>query len=330
MRISIVGAGALGRIYGVRLAAQGDDVTFVVRPERVADAGPFVIEQVNGSRRDALERPRLAAEIPADTEVVLVTVRFEQLAPAQPDHGGAPPRAAGGRSVADLLRGGPAVPAVVLTPLMPPQRAALDQAAQRRVTPAMPSASGYLDERGVVRYWITGLASTLIDEEGGAPAERPTLEELARRLTSADVPARLERGVGAHNAATTTAFFPLIAAIDAGGGVVGLASDPRVLGAARGATRECTALADRLGKVAPWAKLLTRLAGPLTLKPGIQIARHLFPEALRFVDTHFGPKLHAQHLAMGATILALGREHGVRLPSLEQLMSLIAGREAAR
>ncbi|WP_437606518.1 2-dehydropantoate 2-reductase N-terminal domain-containing protein [Sorangium sp. So ce834] len=328
MRISIVGAGALGRVYGVRLAAQGDEVTFVVRPERVADARPFVIEQVNSAdRRDTLERPRLAADIPADAEVVLVTVRFDQLAPGP---GGAAPRPADGRTVADLLLRGPSVPVVVLTPLLPPQRAGLEEAARRRITPAMPSVSGYLDERGVVRYWIVGFASTLIDDEGGAPAERPLLEELARRLTSADLPARLDPDVGAQNAATTTAFFPLIAAIDAGGGTSALLEDEGVLGTALAATRECVALADRVGTVAPWTKLLTRAIGPFTLRPGVALARLVAPEALRFLDAHFGPKLHAQHLAMGAAVLAMGREHGVSLPALERLMGLLEDRTGAR
>ncbi|WP_437671723.1 ketopantoate reductase family protein [Sorangium sp. So ce131] len=334
MRVSIVGAGALGRVYGVRLAAQGEDVTFVVRPERVAGDGPYVIEQVNGSqRRDTLERPRLAADIPADAEIVLVTVRFDQLAPghagaAHP--GSAAARAAGGRTVADILRGGPAVPIAVLTPMLPAERAALEGAAERRVTPAMPSVSGYADERGAIRYWLTAVASTLLDEEGGAPSDRPRLEELARRLTEAGVPARLDRDVGAQNVATTTAFFPLIAAVDAGGGVSGLVADRDALGAALDATRECVALAERLGKVAPWAKLLTRLTGPFAAKTGVALVRQLFPETLRFVDVHFGPKLHGQHLAMGAAILAIGREHGVSLPALERLLALIEGRSGAR
>ncbi|WP_434042498.1 MULTISPECIES: ketopantoate reductase family protein [Sorangium] len=330
MRISIVGAGALGRIYGVRLAAQGDDVTFVVRPERVSDVRPFVIEQVNSAdRRDTLERPRLAADIPADTDVVLVTVRFDQLAP-RPDLDGVAPRADGRRTVAELLRGGPAAPVVVLTPLMPPERAALEEAAERRITPAMPSVSGYLDERGVVRTWIVGFTSTLIDEDGGAPAERPVLDELARRLTIADIPARLERDVGAQNLATTIAFFPLIAAIDAGGGTSALVADEGVLGTALEATKECAALAGRMGDVAPWTKLLTRAIGPLTLKPGVALVRLLAPEALRFLDVHFGPKLRAQHLAMGATVVALGRERGVSLPALERLLAVLERRPEAR
>jgi Ketopantoate reductase PanE/ApbA len=327
MRITLVGAGALGRAYGARLAARGDEVAFVVRPERLADSAPFVVEQVNGSRRrDKIDRPRRVADIPAETQVVLITTRFDQL--AHPPAADRPMR--GGRSVADLLRAGPDAPVVLLTPAMPPQRAALEEAASRRLIPAMPNILGYIDEREVVRYWVTGAASTLIDEGSVAPSQRAALEELARRLTNADVPTRLERDVGAQNTATTTAFFPLIAAIDAGGGIDGVLSSKAVLSVALEAAKECEGFAHRLGKVAPWAHLLTKFVGPFTLKPGVALGRRLFPESVRFVEHHFGAKLHAQHLAMGATILAMAREQVVSLPALERLMAMIEERAAAR
>lgn len=319
MRVAVVGAGALGRVYGVRLVAVGDQVAFVVRPERVAEAAPFAIEQVNGpKRRDVVERPRRVAEVPADTDILLVAVRFDQLDQAGPG------------SLAELLRGAPDRPVVLLTPSMPAQKAALEQAIGRPILVAMPGVSGYIDERDVVRYWITAVATTLIEapDPGAAPEHRAAVEQLARRLTNADVPSRIERDVAAQNAATTTAFFPLIAAIDAGGGVDGVLSDKALLSTAFEAAKECDALARKLGKVAPWANLLTRFVGPFTLKPGIALARRLFPEAVRFVERHFGPKLHEQHLAMGASILALGREHGVPLPALERLMRIVAARSA--
>jgi 2-dehydropantoate 2-reductase len=310
MRIAFVGAGALGRVYGVRLAAAGDEIAFVVRPERVQDTTPFTIEQVNGpKRRDVLDRPRRAAEIPEDAEVVLVTVRFDQLEQT---------------GLADLLKRGPDRPIVLLTPSMPAQKAALERAVGRRVFAAMPGVSGYVDERDVVRYWVMGVAATLIDDPDGSR----TLDALARRLTTADLPARLERDVATLNAATTTAFFPLIAAIDVASGINGVLADKALLGVALDAAKECDALARKLGRVASWAHLLTRFVGPFTLKPGVALARRLFPESVRFVEAHFGAKLHAQHLAMGASILALGREHGVPLPSLERLLRLVEARPA--
>jgi 2-dehydropantoate 2-reductase len=315
MRIAFVGAGALGRVYGVRLAAAGADVAFVVRPERVQDTSPFAIEQVNGTRRrDAIERPLRLAEVPEDADVVLVMVRFDQLEQTGPG------------SLADLLQRAPEAPVVLLTPAMPAQKAALERALGRRVFAAMPGVSGYIDERDVVRYWVMGVAATLIDDPGGPP--RPVLEALARSLSAAELPARLERDVATLNAATTTAFFPLIAAIDAAGGIDGVLTDKALLGAALDAAKECDAFARRIGRVASWAHLLTKFVGPFTLKPGIALARRLFPESVRFVEAHFGAKLHDQHLAMGASILAMGREHGVPLPSLERLMRLVETRPA--
>lgn len=92
------------------------------------------------------------------------------------------------------------------------------------------------------------------------------------------------------------------------------------------AAKECDALAHQLGKVASWAGLLTRFVGPYTLKPGVALAKSLAPEAVKFVDTHFGPKLHAQHLAMGETILSLGRDRGVAMPALARLMDTLRSR----
>jgi 2-dehydropantoate 2-reductase len=68
-----------------------------------------------------------------------------------------------------------------------------------------------------------------------------------------------------------------------------------------------------------------RFVGPFTLKPAAALARRAAPEAVRFVDVHFGPKLRAQHLAMGAGILALGAERGESMPALGKLMDRVRG-----
>ena len=314
MHVTIVGAGTLGRVYGARLIASGEQVSFVVRPARVAETSPFVIEQVHGAkRRDVVEHPARIADVPRGTSTILLAVRFDQLDGPDP--------------VVDRLRAAPPVPIVVLTPLLPRQRAALDAAIGRQVVPGMPSVSGYLDDRGVVRYWLTKVASTLLDDPAGADgATRAAIEELARRLDRAGISAHLERDVAALNVGTTTSFFPLIAAIDVGHGVDGVLADKELLGTVLDAAKECDALGQRIGKVASWAHLLTRFVGPFTLKPGVAMARTLAPEAVRFVEAHFGPKLHGQHLAMGEAILALGREQGQAMPALGKLMDTLRAR----
>jgi len=319
MHITVLGAGALGRAYGLRLAAAGDSVSFVVRPSRAGDTSAFVIEQVGGSaRRDAIEHPERVTAIPDRTQLVLVAVRFDQLAAAAD----APAK----DELAALLRAAPRVPIVTLTPMLTKQKRALEAAIGRPITSAIPSVSGYIDERGVVRYWAVRVASTLIDEPVGRESDRLTLDDLARHLTNAGIGAHLERGVDTLNAATTVSFFPLIAAIDAGGGIDGVLSNKELLTTVLDAAKESEALAHKIGKVAPWAGMLTKFVGPYTLKPAVALGRKLIPEIIHFVEAHFGPKLHAQHVAMGDAILELGREHGVAMPKLEELMQQVQAR----
>jgi 2-dehydropantoate 2-reductase len=326
MHVTVFGAGALGRIYGARLATAGVQVSFVVRPGRLAETYPFVVEQVNGDRRrDVIDKPRRVEAVPSDATLILLTVRFDQLDRIRHD---------GDAEITRTLVNAPAVPIVVLTPLLTPQEAALSRALRRRVVTAMPGVAGYVDDvddRGVVRHWTTGIASTLIDEASAGPVgsmSRDALEVLARRLTNSGIPTRFERDVPSLNAASTTSFFPLIAAIDAGGGIDGVLSNKELLDTALAAAKECEALAKKLGKVAPWSHLLTRFVGPYTLKPGVALARKLVPETVRFIERHFGDKLHAQHLAMGETIRELGCEHGVETPSLDKLLEIIRKRPA--
>jgi hypothetical protein len=320
MHVTVVGAGVLGRVYGVRLAQAGADVSFVVRPSRAAETSPFLIEQVNGGHRhDALDHPRRLAAIDERSDVVLVTLRYNQLDPG-----------AGGDLVALLRKtGSSSAPIIILTPMMPAQREALEQAAGRRVVPSLPGVVGYLNDKDVVRYWVPAATSTLLDDLPASDigeAARASLEAIARRLTQIDLPTRFERDVASQNAATTTSFFPLIASIDAGGGIDGVLGDKDLLGAVLDAAKESDALARKLGKTATFAHVLMKFVGPFTLKPGVALGRKLFPEAVEFVERHFGAKLHDQHVAMGETILALGRDHGMSMPALTKLVDILRSR----
>ncbi len=323
MHVIVLGAGALGRIYGARLAAAGVAVSFLVRKSRLDESFSFVTEQVNGEkRRDVIERPKRIDTIPKDATLVLLTVRFDQI-----DHIRRDPE----DELAHLLRTGPAVPIIVMSPMLQPQLEALKGVVGRRVVSAMPGVAGYVDDvddRGVVRYWATGIAPTLLDDEASGETHslsRDALEVFARRLTNDGLPTRFERDVASLNAASTTAFFPLIAAIDAGHGVDGILADKALLETALLAAKECEALAKKIGKVASWAHLLMRFVGPYTIKPGISLARRVVPETVRFVERHFGRKLHAQNLAMGETIRETGREHGADMPHLDHLLRILRG-----
>jgi 2-dehydropantoate 2-reductase len=75
-----------------------------------------------------------------------------------------------------------------------------------------------------------------------------------------------------------------------------------------------------VGKAEPWATMLLRFVGPLTLKVGVGVARSRAEEAVRYVEHHFGRKLHSQNVAMATRIVELAREKGTRRVALEQLL----------
>jgi ketopantoate reductase len=315
MRIAIVGAGALGRAYGVRLALAGADVRFVVRPARAADTEPFVIEQVNGDKeRNVLDHPTLVTSVPADSELVVLAVHLDQIVETAAREGST--------SVPALLAAAPNVPIVSLTPLFPKQIAALEAASKKTVYPGMPGVTGYIDDRGVVRYWVPRLAMTFVDVR----AAKTSVEELARKLTRIGIPTQLEKDVGALNAATTIAFFPFTAALGIAGSVDGVLGDKDLVHAVIESVKDCEALAKKVGRVASWAQILSRFIGPFTLKPGIALARRISPESVRFVEAHFGPKLGLQHAVVGAAILQMGQELGVPMNELQKLLGRMPAR----
>ncbi|MFC4036711.1 2-dehydropantoate 2-reductase [Streptomyces polygonati] len=86
MRLLIVGAGATGGFFGVKLARAGRDVTFLVRPERVAVLREHGL-RISGPGMDDRITPRLttAAEIDGSYDLILLTVKATALDQAMED-----------------------------------------------------------------------------------------------------------------------------------------------------------------------------------------------------------------------------------------------------
>ena len=233
MHVAIVGAGALGRVYGVRLAAAGTDVTFVVRASRMQESQPpLCIARVDGDKRqDELAAPRRSASVPAEADVIVVCVRAEQVdAPLE-----------------RALAAAPDVPVVMLTPLMPAALETLCHALGQRVVVAMPGVVAYVrnaDRPGeeVTRYWLPRVAPTLIDETS-RDAEVDSVTGLVDALVKAGLPARIEHGVRETNPATTVSFIPLAMALDVAGGSDALLADGALLALAIEAARASAGVA---------------------------------------------------------------------------------------
>jgi hypothetical protein len=191
---------------------------------------------------------------------------------------------------------------------MPADYTRLRAALGGRVVAAMPNVVAYAKDDGTTRYWLPRAATTLIEEARPADA---TLTALCEALDAAGISARQEMGVHETNPATTIAFIPLAMGLDAAGGIDALLGDEAMLDLSLRAAAEGAALAHRVGKVATWASVVLRFVGPTTLKLGVALARSRAPEAVAYVEAHFGRKIHAQNVAMADAIVELARDRGV-------------------
>lgn len=306
MRVAIVGAGALGSVYGARLATFGAcDVSVVARSP--APPGVARLERVEDGEVLRWQVPARVTAAPADADVVLAFVRYEQLATL-------PARIPAGRA-----------PVVVMTPMMPQDHALLAAALPGRVRTGMPSVVSYQNDAGAIRYWLPRVATTLVEqaEEGPASSSSSTSgaeAELVKRLARAEIHAKLAKDVLERNVATTVSFIPLAMALDAAGGIDAVMGDEALLGLALDAADEGRELGKTVGKAEAWASTLLRFVGPMTLKVGIGLARARAPEAVQYVEQHFGRKLHAQNVAMAEKIVDLAVQKGTRHEALAKLL----------
>jgi hypothetical protein len=297
MHVSVVGAGALGCVYGARLAKLARvDVSFVVRRARTE---PLVLQRIDAPEELRLETPRWTTSIPADATVLLLCVGANDLDDAL---------------VASLRAH--AAPIVTLTPLLPRDYSRLRDAFGKRLLPGMPSVASYRANSGVVRYFLPRAAQTLIEEPRPL---LPDIDRLTRALNEAGIGSRMQIGTYEINAATTVTFLPLAFALDVAGSVDALFDDKELLRLALAAAREGDTLGQSLGKAASWAELLASFIGPTMLKIGVGLAKRRSPEAVHYVEQHFGAKMHAQNVVMAEEIAALAESRKVPSAALNAL-----------
>lgn len=306
MHVAIVGAGALGSVYGARLAqAQGVDVTFVDRPERALPARPIRVERVDHDEALAIDAPARAASIPAHADAAIVCVRYHRL----------------DDDLRALLAAGPDAPIVVMTPMLPRDREAMARALGDRVIAAMPGVTAYVNAGGTVRYWLPRSTTTQLDELRPMPA---AAVELSSALERAGIPCEVAMGVHERAPATAIAFAPLAAAVGLAGSVDALLEDDDLLSLALDAAHEARELARSVGEIAPFANILLKFVSKLTIKMGVTLARTHSPEALAYVDDRFGrARAKEEQAAMSGAVVELARAKGAPSESLERLHARI-------
>jgi len=291
VHVAVFGAGALGGVYGVRLAKRaGVTVSFVVRPRRAGSREPIHIEHVDRPKdgRETLSAPERVATVPEDADVIVLAVGTEDLDAIRP------------------VLDGSGAPIVVLTPMMPREWQRMRAAFGERVLAAMPSVVAYANEGGIIRYWLPP-APTRIDEPR-AGGHGVVVRELAHALSRAGIRTHLELGVHETNPATTVCFIPVGMGVGLAGGLEALAADEELADLVRRACREGVALAPRIGRPEPLAPLAPLAASHFVLRVVVTYLRRRAPEALHYVDEHFGRKLRAQHRAMAEAMVELAEQ----------------------
>jgi len=302
VHVCIVGAGALGSVYGARLARfAGCEVSVVARS--AAPATRERLERVEDGEVLQWDVPPRVTEAPRLADVVLAFVRYEQL------------------STLPARVGGTRAPVVMMTPMMPQDHADLSAALPGRLVTGMPSVVSYRNDAGAIRYWLPRMATTFVEarETPGAEAE------LVARLERAEIHAKLVPQVLERNVATTVSFIPVAMALDVAGSAEALLADDALLSLALDAAAEGRELGKSVGKAEAWASMLLRFVGPRTLKMGVGLARSRAPEAVLYAEQHFGRKLHAQNVAMARRMVDLARDKGVAAPALAELVARLKG-----
>ncbi len=317
MRIAIVGVGALGSIYALRLS-QVAQVVLVVRDLARA---PHVIygERLTAHLPtvDALDGPTASLEVPDDCDAVLVAVRVDQLTDSL---------------LQSLAGSGPAHRIVVmLTPLLPSHFARATEALGDRLVVAMPGVVAYQPDDGTppterrIRYWTPRASPTLLGARPDDDPRQAIILALEECMNAAGLPCAVAPNVHTTNPATTVAFFPLILAIEAAGGSIqSLIDDDALLRLGIAATKETRALGRSIGELASFSSVFLSFASPFTLRAGVRIARRRSPEALSFLEKHFGTKLRGQNADMARLIGELAVEKQVPIPALVRLEAAAA------
>lgn len=306
MHVAVYGAGALGSVYGVRLAARARvDVSWIVRPSKVDLRDPISIESVKKDERETIDVPSRVAEIPGDADVVLLAVGTDDLDAIRPV----------------LERRD--IPIVVLTPMLPKDWDRVHAAFGSRILAAMPAVVSYARKGdGVIRYWLPP-APTRIDE----PRRQTDIavRELARRLDEAGLRTSLELGVHEKNPATTIAWIPIAMAFAVAGSAEALARDDSLLSLTTRVCREGASLGKRIGNMEPWAAFSSAIAAPWAMRTWLGLLPRVSPEALFYAEEHFARKLAPQHRTMIADMIDLAIAKGVEHQAMRELAARLGG-----
>ena len=297
MKALVVGAGAVGQVYGRALVRAGAEVTYLVKPrhEEAARRG-FVLHPWNEGRSAVPFRNfRVVVAPEPGHDVVLLAMSSTGL------------RAPG--FVPDLAARIGAATVVTLQPDIDDAELVYAHVPAERVVTGLIAFLAYLEPPGVA-VWFPPLGTSALS----GPRARP----IARLLSAGGLPCRVVRDAVTTRALGGAVLGTIVTALEATGW------DRRALGRDRAvrvlacrAAREAVTIAARRRGVRP--PLLVHALGPFTLRLGLAVFARLAPfDISAFFRTHYS-KIFDQHKLMAAAELAQAQALGIPTPALEAL-----------
>ena len=313
-RVLVVGAGAVGQVYGRHLARGGAAVTFLVKPAHAAElAGGLTLYPLNRPRRQRAQPVRftdfqsltdVSAAAAERWDQVYLTVSSTAL------------RA--GDWFARLAAGlGPAT-LVLLQPGPGDRRFVEERVPAAQIVQGVITVISYrapmpgetrFPEPGVA-YWFGPLAKS--------PLSGPRSDAVVAALRAGGLPARRNPELAKSSTFPTAMFMPLLAVLEKAGWKFGVVREPaRLALAARAGDEALQVMARHQGQKAPLA--LRLLNHPLAVRLVLAVAPRLMPFDLeRYLQVHF-TKVGDQTRDFLRTYLALGRDAGLPTEALAQL-----------
>jgi ketopantoate reductase len=317
MRALIVGAGAVGQVYGRHLQAGGAQVGFLVKPAHADEArGGFTLYPLNrrASRRAQPER-LTGFEVLTDAAAVAAQ-RWDQVYLAV----SSPALRAGdwftrlapaiGPATLVLLQPGPEDRAFVLRALPPEQ---IVDGAITAVSYRAPLPGEVFPHPGVA-YWFPPLARCLLS--GQAARLQPVLAA----LRAGGLPAARVRDVQALATFVTALFMPVLAALEqVGWSFQELRRGDHLRRAFRAGWEAVQVAARRAGRRPP---LGLRLVGPWAIRALTRVAPLVTPMDFRdYLQAHF-TKVGDQTREILRHYVEGGRAAGLPVETLQKLAAL--------
>ena len=317
LEVLVVGAGAVGQVYGHHLARGGANVTFYVRERYRAEAARgAALTYLRSRKRRQVHAPRPTAVVCSAEEVA--ARRFDQVYLAIPSTGLARPWLdALVSAVGDAVL-------VCLTP-SPGDRELLlaAGAAPQRLVSGLISIVAY--QAPLVGQPDDGPEGTTVWYPPGSPClfsgPAEARDAVIAALRAGKLPAGAHADVPAKGAFLSSTFMAILLALESCGWSLRELARPASLEAACAGARQAIAItAQSFGRAPLGVRLAVR---PLPLRIVLRVAPHVVPFPLEpYLRIHF-TKVGAQTRHIVRRTIERGRAAGLQVSALEALLAKV-------